>query len=386
MAILAECPKCHRKQKLGNRWCKCHENLDRLKKCKKLQYWIVFWHNGKQHFEKMKGENATSLSYAKDAEGKRRSQKRENKIFDVLAEVNMTFSQLADWYLNLEKVKTLASFSTIKIYLKKFNEQFGNTWVNQIKRSDLENHQMRRRGEGSADRTIDAEIGLAGRAVRLAFEDDIVSGSTLKAFRVKKLLKAGDNARKAVITRDQFDQIMEKLPEHARSLFATAFFTGCRKSEINRLTWSKVDLENRWIRLEGPDTKNKKPRDIPICEELYRILQGIPRAIHDDHVFLYKGKPVGDIRAGLRKACESLGIVYGRADKDGFTFHGCRHTFVTNLRKSGVPASVRMSITGHSGETMDWLYDTVDEDDKRKAMNQMTAFLDVNQTVYQRRN
>lgn len=45
------------------------------------------------------------------------------------------------------------------------------------------------------------------------------------------------------------------------------------------------------------------------------------------------------------------------------------------MRKSGVPESVIMKITGHSTSEMFLRYDTVDEGDTRKADDQMEGFL-----------
>jgi len=58
---------------------------------------------GKQRFEKMTGENATSLEFAKAADAKRKVQKRENRIFDIKPEAKMTFQELTEWFLGLEK-------------------------------------------------------------------------------------------------------------------------------------------------------------------------------------------------------------------------------------------------------------------------------------------
>jgi integrase len=66
---------------------------------------------------------------------------------------------------------------------------------------------------------------------------------------------------------------------------------------------------------------------------------------------------------------------YGRRAKDGFVFHDTRHCFNTNMRKSGVPESVIMKITGHSTREMFLRYDTVDREDTRKAIEQMEGFL-----------
>jgi integrase len=68
----------------------------------------------------------------------------------------------------------------------------------------------------------------------------------------------------------------------------------------------------------------------------------------------------------------------------GFVFHDLRHTFNTYMRKSGVPESVIMEITGHSTREMFDRYNTVDEEDTRKAVDQMTGYLqNVDQNVDQ---
>jgi integrase len=74
-----------------------------------------------------------------------------------------------------------------------------------------------------------------------------------------------------------------------------------RMGEILSLTWDRVDLKNRVIRLEAEDTKDREPRAVPIIDELSEILRAIPRALHNHHVFLYKGKPIRDIRTGLKR-------------------------------------------------------------------------------------
>jgi integrase len=119
------------------------------------------------------------------------------------------------------------------------------------------------------------------------------------------------------------------------------------------------------------------------------VLEKIPRAIHDENmhknrVFLFKGKPVKDLRTALTRACRDAGIPYGRGVKNGFVFHDTRHCFNTNMRKSGVPESDIMKITVHSTREMFLWYDTVDASDTKKAVDQMEGFLkSVDQNVDQ---
>lgn len=83
-----------------------------------------------------------------------------------------------------------------------------------------------------------------------------------------------------------------------------------------------------------------------------------------------------------KKACKKAGIEYGRFVKGGFIFHDLRHTFNTNMRKAGATDSVIMEITGHSTREMFDRYNTIDEEDTRKAVNQLEEFFEsVNQTV-----
>ena len=130
MAILAECPNCRRKQAVKNKRCKCGAELDKLKRSKKIKYWINFrLPDGKQRREPV----GFSIEKARDADGKRRSQKRENRIFDMLPESNMTFQELTDWYLSLKSVKKLKANIRVEQALNSFNKTFGNMIVGNIK-------------------------------------------------------------------------------------------------------------------------------------------------------------------------------------------------------------------------------------------------------------
>jgi integrase len=371
MAILAECPVCHIKQSASNRLCDCGEDLVKAKKSKRVRYWINYrLPGGKQKRESV----GFSIEEAKDADGKRRSQKRENRIFDIKPDAKMSFNELTEWYLNLESVKALARYYILKINLNSFNQVFGNNIVNTLKPVDLENYQAKRKAQGQADSMVNK-----------AFDNDIVSGDTIKIFkRVKKLLKGDSNARDRVLSSDEFNRLMEALPSHIRAVVATGYYAGMRKGEVLNLTWSHIDMKSRIIKLEASETKDREARKIPICDGLYDILVSIPKAIHDDHVFLFKGKPIKDFRTVLRRACRDAGIPYGRGTKDGFVFHDTRHCFNTNMRRSGVPESVIMKITGHSTREMFLRYDTVDSLDIRKAVDQMEGFLkSVDQNVDQ---
>jgi integrase len=356
--------------------------LDEAKKKKKVRYWISYrMPDGTQRRESvgaLEGLDPYSITDAKEALAKRQVQKRERKIFDILPESVMTFNELADWFLSLEKIKGLAYHKTLQTNLGKFNQDFGNVIVGQIKPVDLENYQIKQKKAGYSASYIDQQIEAAKNMVTKAFDNDMIGGNCLKPFRkVKKLLKKGANARDRVLSNNEYNKLRINLPQHSIGPVTIAYWTGMRSREILKLTWDKVDLVNRVIKLEPTDTKEKMPKRIPISKPLRSTLMQIPERGRQGLVFTYAGKRVKDIRDGLKNGCQKSDIIYGRFEKNGFIFHDLRHTFSTNARRAGVHRNVVMSIMGHSaGDDMNFRYDTIDESDLLSAIDQIESYLE----------
>ncbi|MEA2084575.1 MAG: hypothetical protein U9O82_10125 [Thermodesulfobacteriota bacterium] len=232
MAILAECPICHRKQANKNRICSCGEDIVKAKRSNRVKYWITFRIEGKQRRESV----GYSLKEAQDAEGKRKSQKRENRIFDMLPESKIIFSELMAWYLDLKSVKRLKSFARVEGALKNFNAVFGQHLVNKIKPEDLENYQIAREEQGRAPATIDMEVKMAQTVVTKAFDNDKIDAGPLRAFRrVKRRLKKGSNARKRKLTIEEYNSLLSNAAGHLRNILIVAMNTGMRVGEIRCL-------------------------------------------------------------------------------------------------------------------------------------------------------
>lgn len=192
----------------------------------------------------------------------------------------MTFNQLKKWYLNLEKVKGFASYDIIKINLNKFNSVFGDKIISHVKKSDLENYQIKRLKQGMAPGTVDHEVSKAKTMIFSAFDDGLISADTLRMFKkVKKTLVKGSDVRDRILAPDEFKALVKNSEGHTRNIIIMALYTGMRKGEILNLTWDKVDLANRMIRLDYKDTKDKENRKVPICDELYKLLVLLPNRI-----------------------------------------------------------------------------------------------------------
>jgi len=383
--ILAECPICRKKQAIRNKLCACGNDLDKAKRNGKIRFWLNYRLAGGKQRREPAGE---TLAAAEIKKGEVLKQVQQGTLPEIAINKKLTMQELVDWHLGRPTVKKLAYYPTLQFNLASFCQVFGPRPVASIKPSELEDYQAQRLAEGFSESYTDQQVQAAKTVINAAFADEKVSDKVFRSFRrVDKLLshkRRNANARGRIISWEEYRRLLECLAPHLRPIVSTAFLTGMRRGEILGLTWDKVDLATRVIRLAAEDTKDREARAVPICQELYSILKVIPRAIHISRVFLYKGKPMRDIRDGLRRACKKAGIAYGRCESEGITFHDLRHSFNTHMRKAGVPESVIMEITGHSTREMFDRYNTVDHDDVKNAVDQMEVFFaSVDQTVDQ---
>ncbi len=323
MAVLAECPRCHKKQSVTNKVCRgtkkqpCGENLDKAKKnntkTEKVRYWIAYRANGKQRREFV----GYSIDEARDADGKRRVQKRENRIFEILPDATMTFKELAKWYLDLPSTKTdrdgepLRAFHRKEIGLENFNKVFGDMVVGQIKLEDLENCQSQWKKEGYAQSTIDEQMNYAKALIEKALLNDKVGPPVLKAFKgLSGIHEKGSNARTRTLSIQEYLRLIKHAKPHLKPVIQTMMFTDMRPGEVLPLQWDRIN--DGFIRLKAEDTKTGEPRNIPISEPLMDVLAALPLSLTHNHVFLYNGLPMSNIKQSLACACKDAGILYGR--------------------------------------------------------------------------
>ncbi|MDO9533526.1 MAG: site-specific integrase [Deltaproteobacteria bacterium] len=396
MAILAECPRCHRKQAVKNRNCvACKSDLVKPKRAGKVHYWIHYRvADGKQRWEfvKLPDGRPAGIEEARAAEGKRKAQKVENPtILERVPADTWTFTKLSEWYLDLTPVKKLASFTRIKGILGNFNEVFGTRIVSHIKLQDLDEYQEKREKDGRAPATIDMEISITKTMVTKAFDNDLVGAGTVKAFRrVKRKLRRGDNARRRTLTIDEYLKLVDVAAPHLKGIITTAYNTGMRLGELLGLRWSHIDRDHGVIRLPADLVKESRAKVVPMNHHVKQVLAENPRqAIHHDRVFTYRHESIGTM-GGIKKsfitACERAGITQGRAEAGGVIFHDIRRTVKTNMLSAGVDKVYRDTILGHSLKGMDIYYMVPSEDDLHHAMARYTEWLDaqiadVSQTV-----
>lgn len=378
MSILCECPICRRKQSAKSKSCNCGQDLDKAKQSRRVRYWINYrLPGGKQRREPV----GYSVEEARDADGKRRSQKREGNIFDMLPQSKISFKELTDWYLDLPKVKQLSDYKGVKIRLNNFNAVHGEKIVKDIKPVDIENYQITRLNQEIKSTTVDLEITNIRTVVFKAFDNDMVGGRTMKAFRnVKKISTKNERSRNRVIAIDEYVKLLDKAAVHLKPIITIAYNTGMRPGELMGLKWSYIDLKKAFIHLPADFTKEKAERYIPINHYVKTALESLPRALKHDFVFMYRGNPIrakGGPPEAFQTACKESGIIYGRDKKNGAVMHDLRRSFKTNMLKAGIDKAYRDTLTGHSLRGMDVHYIKPSKADLTEAMSNFTKWLDL---------
>jgi len=256
----------------------------------------------------------------------------------------------------------------------------------------LENYQEDREGQGKAAATIDMEISIAKTMIIKAFDNDMVDGRVLKAFRsVKKKLKKGSNARKRTLPFDEYLRLLDEAPQHLRACIIIAFNTGMRAGEVRQLKWSYIDRKNGFIRLPKKVTKEGKSKNIPINHHVNAVLDSMPRALMHRFVITYKGQPIKSkdgLKRSFKTACKDANVTHGRKTPGGIIFHDIRRTVKTNMLSAGVDKVHRDMILGHSLQGMDAHYMVAEDGTLKLAMDKYTSWLDeqisnVDQTVDQ---
>lgn len=302
--------------------------------------------------------------------------KREH--LDWQEEKPMTFSELVDWYLELPDPKGRVYYQDVVRHCESWRKYFGDILVDDVKPRMVDKYRQERlqqtayRGKYAskqkvAPATVNKEVSTLKRIFNLAIRDDLATKNP--CWKVERLPE--NNERKRILSQDELDRLLPELPQHAKDIVLTGYFTGMRAGEIFDLTWDKVNLDEGYIELEWDDTKTKEPRRIYADEVVLEILRRLNKVKYLNHnnVFTYEGNPIKSIKTCLKTACR-------RAEIEDFRFHDLRHTFNTMMRKAGVPKSVIMHLTGHKTSAMFDRYNTIDEEDARDALKKLNEFLD----------
>jgi integrase len=115
---------------------------------------------------------------------------------------------------------------------------------------------------------INRELATLKRIFNLARQ----SGKVLHVPHIPMLRE--DNVRRGFFEPEQYQSLLNHLPEVLQSIVTFAYITGWRiASEVLPLQWRQIDFDASEVRLEAGTTKNGEGRVFPMTRDLRALLK-----------------------------------------------------------------------------------------------------------------
>lgn len=236
---------------------------------------------------------------------------------------------------------------------KKLQPFFTGMAVEKVRRGDVARYIQERKKDGVTGSTINRELDLLSAAFNYAAD---VLEWNVRNPTIRMSLKESE-PRLRWLTREQADRLILEASKvgwkspHLADFIRLALNTGCRKNELLKLSWDRVNLEAGYIRLDGINTKNGKRRFVPLSAVAREALENRAkfRAEHcpeSPWVFSHRnGERVQFLQNGFETACKQAGI-------SDFRVHDLRHTCASWLVSAGATLPEVKELLGHSSIEM----------------------------------
>jgi integrase len=193
-----------------------------------------------------------------------------------------------------------------------------------------------------------------------------------------------EQQQRECFTIPQVQQILSVAGEEWRTAILFGYYLGARIGDCARMRWSNVDLEKKEIRYTPQKTKRGKELIIPMMPELEAQLLGLPSSDKAEdflcpHLALKTSGGNHGLSFSFKRIMIEAGILQEHQEKkpgegrrfNPLGFHSLRHTHVSELANSDVPAEVRQKISGHKSSRVHERYTHIETETKRKAMKKM---------------
>lgn len=253
------------------------------------------------------------------------------------------------------------SDATIKEYKYIINTYlipyFGHMNMDKIKRIDIQQLQSKLLDNN--------HIELAHKCIRYlkticndAIADDYLLKNPCIGIKEPKLI----HKEKEILTQEQDELLLNSKHKYA-PFFRILRYTGMRREEITALTPEDVDLKSKTISINKAvsfatnqpkikDTKNKKPRIIPILDIILNDITSQLNYCKENNLQYLFTKQTDknsmltqeSIRCMTTSFCNNVGFT--------FTPHQLRHSYCTMLYYSGIKIKETQNLMGHSSAKM----------------------------------
>ncbi len=195
---------------------------------------------------------------------------------------------------------------------------------------------------------------------KAALKQSFIDGyfTTDIAAKIKSI--PSEESRREYLTIDELNTLVATPCENDVLKRAALFsaLTGLRHSDIQKLKWNEINMDNRQPRINFTQKKTKGVEYMPISQQALEIC-GEPKS-PDDLVFKNLTNPAW-INRPLKTWVAKAGI------QKNITFHCFRHTFATLQLSNGTDIYTVSKMLGHTNVNTTQVYAKVIDEKKNKA-------------------
>lgn len=315
---------------------------------------------------------------------------------------DMTVCELVDRYLETKtgvKHTTKAGYKTVRNILEK--EPFGQRQIKNVKLSDAKLFLIRLQQDGRRYSSIHTIRGVLRPAFQMAVDDEMLVRNPFE-FQLATVIVNDSVTREAISRADErrflkFIQEDSHFCKYYDGMFIL-FKTGLRISEFCGLTIKDIDFEEGILNIDHQlqrsanmeyiieSTKTSSgTRRIPMSNEVEdafrRIIEKRPKVKIEPSIggytgFLFldkNGMPMVALHweKYFQHAVQKYNNLY-RMQLPKITPHVCRHTYCSNMAKSGMNPKTLQYLMGHSdiGVTLN-TYTHLKEEDAREELEKL---------------
>ena len=242
-----------------------------------------------------------------------------------------TITDAVTLYLD-EKRDRARSFLSIESAWRALKPHFGHLRPDQVSRELCRSYAKMRRIGGVSDGTIIKDLGVLKAALNWAGKGAAAVWD----------MPSAPPPRDRYLTKDEVDRLLEaaELP-HIRLFILLAYSTAGRASAVMELTWDRVDLDRKQIRLAKGDGRRKGRATVPMNDRLLAALTEAHKARTCEHVVEWGGGPVKSVKRAFARAADIAGL----AD---ISPHVLRHSAAVHMVEAGLSFPEVAQYLGHT--------------------------------------
>ena len=323
-----------------------------------------------------------------------------------IVDSNMTVCELVERYLKTKtgvRQSTKMGYGTVQKLLDK--KKFGSLKIRSVKTSDAKLFLIGlQQNDGKSYSSIHTIRGVLRPAFQMAVDDDILVKNPF-SFQLAGVL-INDSVQREALSADQMRKFLKFIHDDVvyckyYEVVYILFHTGLRISEFCGLTLKDIDLEKKTLNVDHQlqrtssgkyiieETKTEAgKRLLPLSEDVVEMFRAIiedreppktEKIIEGYTGFLFYDKNDMPLVAmhwqhRFNHMVHRYNEIY-RVQMPNITPHICRHTYCSNMAKSGMSAKTLQYLMGHSdiAVTMN-VYTHINFDDAEEELKRMENF------------